>query len=154
MNFQAQKLSGRPKVTEFEVGRQPLNKRIKIGSLLASQSKVINDQMTPQPHIPLLFASRTSWRITPLYAPLRSLSCPHGFGLRACSSLVPLPPWSLRSRTRTVPLPPPSSPQGISSALGPASRSGAGDNPLPPIDLGCRLSLALSCQVPRPQLLL
>ena len=111
-------------------------------------------RMTPQPHIPLLFASRTSWRITPLCAPSRSLSCPHGFGPRACSNLVPLPPWSLRLRIRTVPLPPPLSPQGISSASGPASRSGAGDNPLPPIDLGCRLSLALSRQVPRPRLLL
>jgi hypothetical protein len=42
VNLQAQKLSGRPKITEFEVGRQLLNKRIKVGSLLASQSKVIH----------------------------------------------------------------------------------------------------------------
>ena len=42
MNLQAQKLSGRPKITEFEVGRQLLNERIKIGSLLASQSKIIH----------------------------------------------------------------------------------------------------------------
>ena len=34
-----------------------------------------------------------------------------------------------------APSPPPLSPQGISSASGPASWSGAGDNPPPPIDL-------------------
>ena len=42
MNFQAQQLSGRSKIMEFEVGRKLLNKGIKIGSLLASQSKIIN----------------------------------------------------------------------------------------------------------------
>ena len=42
MNLQAQKLSGRPKITEFVVGRQLLNKRIKVGSLLASQSEIIH----------------------------------------------------------------------------------------------------------------
>ena len=51
VNFQAQKLSGRPQVTEFEVGRQLLNKRIKIGSLLASQSKIINKDREENPNV-------------------------------------------------------------------------------------------------------
>ena len=93
-------------------------------------------QMTPQPHIPPLFASRISWRITPLCTPSRSLSCPHGFRPHTCSNLVHRPLWSSRLRTQMAPLPPPLSPQGISSASGPASWSGAGINPLPPIDLG------------------
>jgi hypothetical protein len=42
VNLQAQKLSGRPKITEFEVGRQLLNERIKVGSPFASQSKIIH----------------------------------------------------------------------------------------------------------------
>ena len=110
--------------------------------------------ITPQPHIPLLFASRTSWRITPLYTPLRSLSCPHGSGPRACSSLVHPLLWSLRLKIQMVLLPPPLSPQGISSASGPTSWSGAGNNPLPSIDLGYWPSLVLHRGVHQPQLLL
>ena len=44
--------------------------------------------------------------------------------------------------------------QGISSALGPVSQSGAGDNPLPPIDLGWPSLCALCCKVLQPRLLL
>ena len=103
--------------------------------------------MTPQPHIPPLFASRTSWRITPLYAPSRSLSCPHGSGPRACSSLVHHLLWSSRLRIQMVPSPPPLSPQGISFVSGPASWSDAGDNPLPPINLRWPSLQPLCCEV-------
>ena len=59
-----------------------------------------------------------------------------GSGLRACSSPGRRLHWSSRLRTLTAPLLLPSSPQGTSSASGPVSRSGAGDNPLPPSALG------------------
>ena len=51
-----------------------------------------------------------------------------------------------------APSPPPLSPQGISSVSGPASRSGAGDNPLPPIDLGWPSPRPLRCEVLRSRL--
>ena len=110
--------------------------------------------MTPQLRIPPLFASRTSWRITPLYAPSRSLSCPHGSGPRACSSLVRHLLWSSCLRIQMVPSPPPLLLQGISFVSGPASWSGAGDNPLPPIDLGWPSLRPLCCKVLQPRLLL
>ena len=110
--------------------------------------------MTPQLPIPLLFASRTSWRITPLCTPLRSLSCPHGSGPCACSNLVPPLPWSSHLRTQMVPLPLPLLLQSISSVSGPASWSGTGVNPLPPIDLGWPSLQPLCCKVLQLQLLL
>ena len=110
--------------------------------------------MTPQLHISPPFASRTSWRITPLYTPSRSLSCPHGFGPRACSNLVPPLLWSSRLRTRKVPSHPLLSLQGISFVSGPAPRSGTSNNPLPPIDLGWPSPRPLRRKVPQPRLLL